>query len=110
MFVASKADWDEISDALPQYREYGPMGGERQDDVRLERLGWHNGWVVAVELAERPGLLAALLLRPRVQRQVRKPHLLVRTDVACDRHRPRRERDDPLAGRRVGDRRPHLQE
>ena len=27
MFVASKADWEEISDALPQYREYGPMGG-----------------------------------------------------------------------------------
>ena len=27
MFVGSKADWDEISDALPQYREYGPMGG-----------------------------------------------------------------------------------
>jgi hypothetical protein len=27
MFVGSKADWDEIVDALPQYREYGPMGG-----------------------------------------------------------------------------------
>jgi hypothetical protein len=27
MFVASKAPWDEISDALPQYPEYGPMGG-----------------------------------------------------------------------------------
>lgn len=27
MFVASKADWEEISDGLPQYREYGPMGG-----------------------------------------------------------------------------------
>ena len=27
MFVGSKADWEEISDALPQYREYGPMGG-----------------------------------------------------------------------------------
>lgn len=26
MFVASKAPWDEISDALPQYPEYGPMG------------------------------------------------------------------------------------
>jgi hypothetical protein len=27
MFVGSKADWDEIADGLPQYREYGPMGG-----------------------------------------------------------------------------------
>ncbi len=27
MFVASKADWVEISDALPQYPTYGPMGG-----------------------------------------------------------------------------------
>ena len=27
MFVASKAPWDEISDGLPQYPEYGPMGG-----------------------------------------------------------------------------------
>ena len=27
MFVASKAPWHEISDALPQYPEYGPMGG-----------------------------------------------------------------------------------
>lgn len=27
MFVASKADWDEIADGLPQYPEYGPMGG-----------------------------------------------------------------------------------
>ena len=27
MFVASKAPWEEISDALPQYPEYGPMGG-----------------------------------------------------------------------------------
>ena len=26
MFVGSKAPWDEISDGLPQYREYGPMG------------------------------------------------------------------------------------
>ena len=25
MFVASKAPWDEISDELPQYPEYGPM-------------------------------------------------------------------------------------
>jgi hypothetical protein len=27
MFVASKAPWEEISDALPQFPEYGPMGG-----------------------------------------------------------------------------------
>jgi hypothetical protein len=27
MFVGSKADWDEIADGLPQYPEYGPMGG-----------------------------------------------------------------------------------
>ena len=27
MFVGSKADWDDIADGLPQYREYGPMGG-----------------------------------------------------------------------------------
>ena len=27
MFVASKAPWDEISDAVPQYPEFGPMGG-----------------------------------------------------------------------------------
>jgi hypothetical protein len=27
MFVASKAPWDAISDDLPQYPEYGPMGG-----------------------------------------------------------------------------------
>ena len=27
MFVASKAPWEEISDALPQYREYGPIAG-----------------------------------------------------------------------------------
>ena len=27
MFVASKASWDEISDPLPQFPEYGPMGG-----------------------------------------------------------------------------------
>ena len=26
MFVASKAPWDEINDALPQYPEYGPIG------------------------------------------------------------------------------------
>ena len=26
MFVASKAPWEEISDALPQFPEYGPMG------------------------------------------------------------------------------------
>jgi hypothetical protein len=26
MFVASKAPWVEISDALPQFPEYGPMG------------------------------------------------------------------------------------
>ena len=26
MFVASKAPWHEISDALPQFPEYGPMG------------------------------------------------------------------------------------
>jgi hypothetical protein len=26
MFVASKAPWDEINDALPQFPEYGPMG------------------------------------------------------------------------------------
>jgi hypothetical protein len=26
MFVGSKAAWDEISDALPQFPEYGPMG------------------------------------------------------------------------------------
>ena len=26
MFVASKASWDEISDELPQFPEYGPMG------------------------------------------------------------------------------------
>jgi len=25
MFVASKAQWDEISDELPQFAEYGPM-------------------------------------------------------------------------------------
>ena len=27
MFVGSKAAWEEIADGLPQYREYGPMGG-----------------------------------------------------------------------------------
>ena len=27
MFVASKAPWVEISDGLPQFPEYGPMGG-----------------------------------------------------------------------------------
>jgi hypothetical protein len=27
MFVASKAPWVEINDALPQFPEYGPMGG-----------------------------------------------------------------------------------
>jgi hypothetical protein len=27
MFVASKAPWEEISDALPQYPEYGPIAG-----------------------------------------------------------------------------------
>jgi hypothetical protein len=27
MFVGSKADWEEIADGLPQYPEYGPMGG-----------------------------------------------------------------------------------
>jgi len=27
MFVASKAPWDDINDALPQYPEYGPIGG-----------------------------------------------------------------------------------
>ena len=27
MFVASKAPWVEITDALPQFPEYGPMGG-----------------------------------------------------------------------------------
>lgn len=27
MFVASKAPWDEITDVLPQFPEYGPMGG-----------------------------------------------------------------------------------
>jgi hypothetical protein len=27
MFVGSKADWEEIADVLPQYPEYGPMGG-----------------------------------------------------------------------------------
>lgn len=26
LFVASKAPWDEISDALPQFAEYGPIG------------------------------------------------------------------------------------
>ena len=26
MFVASKAPWDEISDEVPQYPEYGPFG------------------------------------------------------------------------------------
>ena len=26
MFVGSKAEWEEITDGLPQYREYGPMG------------------------------------------------------------------------------------
>jgi len=26
MFVASKAPWDEINDALPQYPQYGPIG------------------------------------------------------------------------------------
>jgi hypothetical protein len=26
MFVGSKASWDEITDALPQFSEYGPMG------------------------------------------------------------------------------------
>ena len=26
MFVGSKAPWDEISDELPQYAEYGPIG------------------------------------------------------------------------------------
>ena len=26
MFVGSKAPWDEISNALPQFTEYGPMG------------------------------------------------------------------------------------
>ena len=27
MFVGSKAAWDEISDGLPQFPTYGPMGG-----------------------------------------------------------------------------------
>ena len=27
MFVASKAPWEEITDGLPQFSEYGPMGG-----------------------------------------------------------------------------------
>ena len=27
MFVGSKAPWDEINDELPQFSEYGPMGG-----------------------------------------------------------------------------------
>jgi hypothetical protein len=27
MFVGSKAPWHEISDALPQYPEYGPISG-----------------------------------------------------------------------------------